>query len=156
MSLSKKECTLLSKMVCVAQTSMLNCKHCCCLVVNSKIVALGINTSRSRLGRHSYMCCHAERNAVHYYTQHVYKLHQKKDPRRFKKKMAKVTLWVIRSDQAGNIKNSAPCSSCTHLIRSVGIKKIVYSNKRGTLTKTKIANYCTQHVSSGFKITSRY
>ena len=86
MSLSKKECTLLSKMVCVAQTSMLNCKHCCCLVVNSKIVALGINTSRSRLGRHSYMCCHAERNAVHYYTQHVYKLHQKKDPRRFKKK----------------------------------------------------------------------
>ena len=49
------------------------------------------------------------------------------------------------------LKNSAPCTRCSELMKQLNIKYLIYSNEEGSLTKCKVKDYNTNHVSSGNK-----
>jgi deoxycytidylate deaminase len=72
--------------------------------------------------------CHSEINAVK-------KLLNQKDV----KNMSKYTLWNIRWDKNGNIKDSKPCTQCQKTLINLGFKNIIFSNQDGTFTKSKIS-----------------
>ena len=67
----------------------------------------------------------------------------------------KVSLYVVRKtvgkkrDEKINYKDSAPCSRCADVMKKLNIKYIIYSNITGTLTKCKVKNYHTTHISHG-------
>lgn len=149
MGLSNKDKKIIAKMKQSAKKSKLNSKHCCCLVQkSSKILTTAVNTSRSKVGANNYACCHAEHNALHQ-LKNFYRCKVKK-----RNKFRKITLYVIRINSEGTLTNSAPCASCAQLIRKVGIKKIVYSNAMGGVTKVKTQCYTTSHISAGFILCS--
>ena len=65
--------------------------------------------------------------------------------------MKKITLYIVRFSRIGTIASSGPCSNCISIIRSLGIKKIVYSNMDGTFTFCNTSDYNVTHVTFGFR-----
>lgn len=66
----------------------------------------------------------------------------------YNKLFSKTTLYVVRTDNAGNYRNSAPCSHCHHVISLLNIKKIVFSIDDGFVSY-KTEDYTTDHISHG-------
>ena len=73
--------------------------------------------------------------------------------------MGKLTIYVIRKKNDGteNIKHSvsAPCSNCTNKIKEIGIKKIVYVDLKGNITKCLSKNYSSDFISSGYRVIAK-
>ena len=61
----------------------------------------------------------------------------------------KISLYVVRTDDKGNFKNSAPCGNCTKVINELKIKKVVFSTDGGGFIGVKSENYKTDHISHG-------
>ena len=61
----------------------------------------------------------------------------------------KISLYVVRTDDKGNFKNSAPCGNCTKVINELRIKKVVFSTEGGSFVSIKSENYKTDHISHG-------
>jgi len=62
----------------------------------------------------------------------------------------RVNIYVVRKDKSGTtFKDSSPCLNCSETMKSLNIKYIIYSNSNGTLTKCRIKDYTTSHVSQG-------
>jgi len=59
---------------------------------------------------------------------------------------------VVRVGRDGCIRNSAPCMDCATTLKTLNIKKIVYSNEDGMLSACKINNYNTEHVTTSRKL----
>lgn len=61
-------------------------------------------------------------------------------------------MYVVRitKDEYGNIKlsNSKPCRDCVEVIKSSGIKKVIYSTNEGVVI-CKISKLYSDHVSHG-------
>ncbi len=129
-------------------------KHGCVAVVGGDIIARGYNTDRchSNDGFLEDVCsCHAEIDVM------------RKLTRMFRKKSSasvktiyqcafyeRVSLYVVRQDTSGIIyKDSAPCARCSEVMKSLHIKYIIYSNSEGTLTKCRVRDYNTTHISQG-------
>jgi deoxycytidylate deaminase len=70
-----------------------------------------------------------------------------------KRKMGKLTIYVVRKkyDCAETHSISAPCCNCTKKIKEIGIKKIVYVDINGNITKCLSKNYSTEFISSGYR-----
>ena len=68
------------------------------------------------------------------------------------KMFKKITLYIVRSDRHGEIKDSAPCVDCMKVILALGIKKIIYSNNEGKFIIVKPEDYNVVHVSMGRKL----
>ena len=67
-----------------------------------------------------------------------------------------MSLYVVRKDKHGEkFKDSAPCSRCSSFMKSLNIKYIIWSNSEGTLTKCRVRDYTTDHVSQGNKFIER-
>jgi deoxycytidylate deaminase len=60
----------------------------------------------------------------------------------------KTTLYIVRTDNEGNYKNSAPCLNCFTVITELNIKKIIFSTE-DNFQICKPTDYHTTHVSSG-------
>jgi deoxycytidylate deaminase len=58
---------------------------------------------------------------------------------------------VVRFDKEGKLLQSKPCIHCFNLIKDFGIKKIYYSNDKGSITCSKVNTFVCSHVSWGFK-----
>ena len=58
---------------------------------------------------------------------------------------------MVRVNNKGEIKDSAPCVDCTHKMKEFNIKKIIYSNNDGDFTTCKVCDYETDHVANGRK-----
>jgi len=82
-------------------------------------------------------------------------MYSDKKYRKFKRRMGKLTIYVVRKkfDGTENISHSvsAPCFNCTKKIKEIGIKKIVYVDINGNITKCLSKNYYTSFVSSGYR-----
>jgi tRNA(Arg) A34 adenosine deaminase TadA len=63
----------------------------------------------------------------------------------------KLEMLVIRTDKAGRLKNSKPCSHCLATLKMFGIKIVYYSTDEGTIEKHKIDTLDTEHYSGGQK-----
>jgi len=74
---------------------------------------------------------------------------------KFKRKMRKMTLYVVRfrSEESSecNMAHSAPCKHCFNKIKQVGIKKLIYIDSDGNIQKCLTKNYSTNFISSGYK-----
>ena len=49
------------------------------------------------------------------------------------------SLYVSRIGKSGNLLMARPCPFCMRLIKSVGIKKIFYSDSNGSITMEKVS-----------------
>ena len=60
-----------------------------------------------------------------------------------------VNLYVVRRNSFGQMKDSAPCTQCSKMIKKFNIKNIIYSNSEGSLVKMRARDFHTTHVSLG-------
>lgn len=73
------------------------------------------------------------------------------DPK-LKRKMKKLTLYIVKHRHSTTYSaESKPCSHCTKEIKRLGIKKIVYVDAFGTVTKKLTRKYNTNYVCPGYK-----
>ena len=116
-------------------------KHGCVAVMNGKIIAQGHNSYRNRTNDgfiNNQGSCHAEisvlRNIFHIHSNNKYANinflndTNHKNNKNNKNIFKKISLYVVRCSYDLIIKNSAPCSECSKIIKLLNIKKIVYSN----------------------------
>ena len=59
-------------------------------------------------------------------------------------------LYVARVDKMNKLKDSRPCINCYNVIRSLGIKKIVYSTDDSEYELSKTHDYKPENVSLGY------
>ena len=70
-------------------------------------------------------------------------------------------MYVVRKNKGhqekgeGEYKDSAPCTRCADFMKKLNIKYIIYSNNIGTLTKCKVRDYTTNHISQGTRFINR-
>ena len=74
------------------------------------------------------LSCHSEINAIK-------RLMSNKDVKNY----SKYTIWNIRWDKNGHIKDSKPCIQCQRTLLKFGFKTIIFSNQDGTFQKSKIS-----------------
>lgn len=137
----KMDCSLTdekwaSRAIHEAQKSPLAMKHGCIAVSSGKLLAFGHNTYKtySRDGYVRNVCsCHAEINVLRQF---------------LKRKINKVTLYIVRVSNDGQMKDSSPCANCFYLMRQFPIKHIVYTTNNG-LYKCKLNDYVSNFISSG-------
>lgn len=61
--------------------------------------------------------------------------------------MAKLTLVVIRVTRDGELSESKPCRECCAMIRSMGIKRVVYTRNSSELTIERGQDISSDHLS---------
>ena len=68
----------------------------------------------------------------------------------------RISIYVVRKGLHGNsYKDSAPCARCATFMKSLNIKNVVYSNADGQLTKCRVKDYTTNHISQGNRFIDR-
>ena len=72
-------------------------------------------------------------------------------PEKIEKLFRKTTLYIVRVDLNGNLKDSAPCHDCLKVIKSLNIKKIVFSSVNKSFLAYKPDDYNATHESHGRK-----
>lgn len=141
--ISKKSLKFINVAIKEAEKSNILHKHGCVIVTSGKLMSKGFNNYRniSSDGFIKNSCtCHAEISAIRNY----YKL-KKID----KNKIKNSTIYIVRINKNGKLCQSAPCISCFHIITMVGIKKIVYSDDNGNITRCNTKNYNIKHITYG-------
>ena len=63
---------------------------------------------------------------------------------KIKKLLRNITIVVIRYS-AGNIHNSKPCIECCHMLKQLGVKRVIYSVENGVIAE-KVSNIYTNHM----------
>ncbi len=148
---SHKQDLICSKLLEYASLSTIRCKHSACLAIGSKIIAFGINNERTKWNKELFCCSHSEIQCIYNWLNCRLKGSKNKNRiRKMKKKLRKMTLYIIRkSSNAETIfSNSKPCKLCLSKIKLMNIKKIIYSNNDGKLEKyNNISNLENKHTS---------
>lgn len=140
MTYSNKDSRYMHLAGCEAGKSELTYKHGCIAVVSGKIVAKGYNNYRtySRDGMISNTCsCHAEIDVL----RKCRKLGIKK----------KISLYIARISSENTLTLSKPCVECHTQMKKFDIKRVIYSDLHGTITKREMNNFLTNVNSSGQK-----
>ncbi len=69
-----------------------------------------------------------------------------------RRKMRKLTIYIVKHRHSTkHSAESKPCSHCAKEIKRLGIKKIVYVDAIGGVTKTNSRDYHTDYVCPGYK-----
>jgi pyrimidine deaminase RibD-like protein len=119
-----------------AKKSSVFMQHGCVAVMHGKVVARSCNTV-CRLSPTVWWSCHAEMAAMK-------KINEPDQCRR------RITLYVVRLTTRGELNSSAPCLHCMRAIQLCPcIKRVVYSEADGSITRRSPDDLCTQHVSWG-------
>lgn len=123
-----------------AHKSLVTYRHGCVAVVSGKIVARGFNNYRtySRDGMIQNTCsCHAEISVL-----------RKCIKQNIKKK---ITLYIARISASDTLSASQPCIDCYNTMKQFDIKRIVYSDKQGSIIKKDMNSFSSTFMSSGKK-----
>ena len=133
-------------------------KHGCVAVVGGHILEKGYNSERcqSSDGFLQDTCsCHAEVDVMRKLDKRFNKKQQQLSGRNIKSG-GRINLYVVRQGNRGEpFKDSAPCSNCSAIMKSLNIKYIIWSNSEGSLTKCRVRDYTTSHVSQGYRFIDR-
>ena len=140
-----------------AQKSPCLFKHGAVAVVNGRILARGHNTYRTHSSDgfiHDCCTCHAEiavlRQIFRRHNHSHAPLHRQNMSRKTRGEFKKVVLYVIRQTRQNECKPSAPCMDCMKLIKTLNIKKIIYSDEDMTVSVTTPQEYYTDRTTHGF------
>lgn len=134
--MSRRDARFIQLAVEEANKSSVGMRHGCVAVMHGKVVARSCNTAH-RVSPTVWWSCHAEMDAL--------------------KQIAcvprdRITLYIVRTSPQGGLHASAPCWHCMHAIqRCPRIKRIIYSEADGSITRCSPADFSTQHVSLGLR-----
>lgn len=67
------------------------------------------------------------------------------------RKFKKMELYVVRINNNDEIKYSAPCNHCLDIIKTLQIKKIIYSIDNGGFEIVKPQYYNNNYITLGFR-----
>jgi hypothetical protein len=60
-----------------------------------------------------------------------------------------LSVYVVRTTDGKNIKDSAPCIDCFTKMKQLGIKNIIYSSEDNKIIKRRVVNYKPKTISLG-------
>lgn len=121
--LSLKKQSLLNRAIKKAVQSKCKQQHAAIIVKGGRVLGIGVNQVHNYL--HSTCVTGIEDDAI----RNLISTHAEVAAiKQVKKEHLKgATLYVARISPGGNVSYSRPCARCEQIIRSVGIKEIVYS-----------------------------
>lgn len=137
------------------RSSMKYHQHGCIAVLGGQIIARGWNSYRcySNDGYLNNACsCHAEIDVLRKLRKLKRFLNKRNSSQRIPDSTfySRISLYVARKNKMGDkYKDSSPCAYCAHMMKSLNIRYIIYSNSTGTLTKCRVTDYDTTHNSQG-------
>lgn len=120
--------------ICKNLDNGLRCKHAAMLIDGNKIISIGVNKAKSspiqkEFSRskspnpfEEYSWIHAEVDCV----------------KNVKINFKKTSLFVIRTDSKGQLRESCPCEGCKKLINKLEIPRIIYSTAAGKIEENII------------------
>mgnify|MGYP003648361186 FL=1 len=138
--------------------SPVSMKHGCVAVVNGRIMATGHNHYRTS-SRDGFICnsctCHAEMAALRNMNKRTGRRgknyqHSMKEAGLISL-FKKTTLYIARTGSNGEFRDSGPCINCLNMIKSLNLKKIVYSCNDNTVVVCKPSEYIPVHYTFGSK-----
>ena len=122
-----------------AYKSTVNYRHGCIAVSSGKVIAKGHNhdrtISRDGLISNNVCSCHAEIDVL----RKCLRMNHTK----------KISLYIARLGSQNNMLSSSPCVECYKQMKKFDIKTLVYSESNGKITKTRMRNFISNHISSG-------
>jgi hypothetical protein len=65
--------------------------------------------------------------------------------------MRKVTIYIVRVSNSGQLKSSGPCINCLSVIKEVGIRKMMFSEDDGSIKEYNTNEYTRVHLSLGMR-----
>ena len=72
-----------------------------------------------------------------------------------KKHRKRYSILVVRLNKNGFLTYSRPCDHCIHILKTIGIDKIYYSDGAGNIIIEKVKYMGKQHVCAGSKFLER-
>lgn len=60
-----------------------------------------------------------------------------------------LSVYVVRTTDGTNLKDSAPCIDCYTKMKQLGIKNIIYSGDNGEIIKKRVIKYKPKTISLG-------
>ena len=63
---------------------------------------------------------------------------------------------MVRRNNEDEMKGSAPCKSCTEMLKLCNVKFLIYSTDNKKLKKVKVKDFTTDHVSLGNRNIYKY
>ena len=138
--------------------SPVSMKHGCVAVVNGRIMATGHNHYRTS-SKDGFICnsctCHAEMDALRNMNKRTGRrgknLQHSLNETNLVSLFKKTTLYIARTGNNGEFRDSGPCADCLSVIKSLNLKKIVYSCSDNTLVVCKPSEYTPVHHTFGRK-----
>ena len=69
----------------------------------------------------------------------------------------KISLYVVRQNSNSDYKyiDSAPYERCSRFMKILQIKNIIWSDENGRLSKCRVRDYKTTHISKGNRVYKR-
>lgn len=130
-----------------AKKSSVCMQHGCVAVMHGKIVARSFNRV-CRTSPTVWWSSHAEMEALKKINEQQQQ--QQQEQSRQRQRRQRITLYIVRTTRHGDLHASAPCLHCMRAIQSNPcIKRIIYSESDGSITRCNPDNLCTQHISWG-------
>ena len=138
--------------------SPVSMKHGCVAVVNGRIMATGHNHYRTS-SKDGFICnsctCHAEMDALRNMNKRTGRrgknLQHSMNETSLVSLFKKTTLYIARAGNNGEFRDSGPCADCLSMIKTLNLKKIVYSCSENTLVVCKPSEYTPVHHTFGRK-----
>jgi deoxycytidylate deaminase len=118
-TLSRRQKSLLSMALKIAETSDMPQKHGAIIVKSGRVLALGVNKWRNKdlrktqNGYNPNLTYHAEVDALNRFAD-----------------VRGATIYIARLGKNGEPRFSRPCSRCLEALQDAGIKKIVYTTNQ--------------------------
>ena len=141
---SNKDANYISSAAQQAAASPMQMRHGAVAVCGGRIIARGYNQYHSSNNIIS-ATCHAECDVLH------------KLCKLGKQGQKRITIYVTRIGQNGDLRESAPCRDCYEKMKFFGIKNIVYTESRENnsmnvnIVKCPIDQYTTTVITTGQK-----
>jgi len=133
-------------------------KHAACLIFKGKIVSMSFNFINKKIkttdflnlktqqfknkSKNIFLSFHAEEKAIRDFLRF--------ERKRYRSISKNLILIVIRIDNKNNLIDSKPCSHCVKIMKNLGLKKVVYSQKDGSLIIERLSKIKSIS-SSGYK-----
>jgi tRNA(Arg) A34 adenosine deaminase TadA len=118
-------------------------RHSAAVIYKNQIMTSGHNRYIKKVllegGEFGHKTMHAELSAVLKIKSSIQKM------------QGSVDIIVIRINNRMELKNSRPCNNCIEKLRSIGIRRVYYSNETGNIVREDIDTMEKIHVSYGNK-----
>lgn len=139
----------------MAIKSELNFRHGSVLISSNRILATGYNQSRSKYGHICSCCLHAEVACLHNFVKNVCRqpFNGKIKDKKWQRVLNRSTIYVVRIPRVNNkleyLNYSKPCTDCMNILKSYGVKNVIYSDIDNNITISKTRELDCDYITKG-------